>query len=67
MTLDNITIKDGWYWPTKDLKCWNWLQNEKELPAEIAKLAKQKRVIVQAGGNCGFYTKLYAELFITKH
>lgn len=58
-------MKDGWHWPTKDLKCWNWLQNEKDLPAHISSLAKQKRVMIQAGGNCGFYTKHYAELFET--
>ena len=63
--MEKIEIRDGWYWPIKDYKCWNWLQNEKELPAEISKHATQKRVAIQAGGNCGFYTKLYANIFNT--
>jgi FkbM family methyltransferase len=63
--MENITIKEGWYWPTKDLKCWPWLQNEKDLPREISNHVSQKRVAIQAGGNCGFYTKQYASLFKT--
>lgn len=63
--MERITIKNGWYWPTKDLKCWGWLQNEKDLPLEISKLVNNKKVMIQAGGNCGFYTKMYAEIFET--
>lgn len=63
--MDEIVIKEGWHWPAKDLKCWNWLQREKDLPAEISSRVKEKRVMIQAGGNCGFYTKLYAGLFET--
>ena len=61
--MKNISMKEGWYWPTKDLKCWDWLQNEKDLPIQISKLVKEKRVVIQAGGNCGFYTKAYAQIF----
>jgi FkbM family methyltransferase len=63
--MKNIELKEGWYWPNKDTKCWGWLQNEKDLPLEISNLVKSKRVMIQAGGNCGFYTKLYAQLFET--
>lgn len=63
--MKNITIKEGWYWPTKDLKCWPWLQEEKGLPAEISKYVKNKGVVVQAGGNCGFYPKIYAGIYET--
>lgn len=61
--ISSVIDKEGWAWPKKDLKCWNWLQRERDLPARISNLCKNKRVIVQAGGNCGFYPKLYAELF----
>lgn len=63
--MSQIIVKDGWYWPEKDLKCWPWLQDEKDLPKQITDLVKEKRVMIQAGGNCGFYTKIYAELFNT--
>ena len=23
---------EGWVWPYKDIKCWPWLQKEKDLP-----------------------------------
>lgn len=59
----NVEIRDGWVWPTKDYACWDWLQNEKDLPSRIFKKCINKRVVVQAGGNCGFYVKQYAELF----
>lgn len=65
--MDNIVIKEGWYWPRKDIKCWNWLMAEKELPYLIADFCKEKRVAVQAGGNCGFYVKSYADLFATTY
>jgi FkbM family methyltransferase len=63
--MEHISLKEGWYWPTKDLKCWNWLQNEKDLPKQISDLAKEKRVMIQAGGNCGYYTKYYSQIFET--
>lgn len=65
--MDEIIIKDGWYWPKKDIKCWNWLVAEKELPYKIAEFCDKKRVVVQAGGNCGFYVKSYASLFETTY
>lgn len=60
-----VSMRDGWLWPNKDWKCWEWLQAEKDLPLLIAAYCKEKRVIVQAGGNCGFYVKPYARLFNT--
>ena len=60
--LDN---RDGWLWPSNDRACWDWLQNEKDNPALVTNFCREKRVIVQAGGNCGFYIKQYAELFET--
>jgi FkbM family methyltransferase len=60
-----LSDRDGWLWPTNDSACWEWLQNEKDNPILVAKYCNNKRVIVQAGGNCGFYIKPYAELFET--
>lgn len=65
--MDDIIIKDGWYWPKKDIKCWNWLIAEKELPYLISDYCKEKRVVIQAGGNCGFYVKSYAGIFETTY
>lgn len=61
--IPGVEDREGWIWPVKDSKCWNWLQNEKDLPKEIASKVPRKGVCVQAGGNCGFYPKQYGEIF----
>lgn len=63
--LEQTTIIEGWVWPLKDSKCWPWLQNEKNLPNLIANHCKNKSVVIEAGGNAGFYVKKYAEIFKT--
>jgi len=63
--LEKTTIVEGCVWPLKDVKCWPWLQREKDLPNLISNYCKQKRVVVEAGGNAGFYVKLYASIFET--
>jgi FkbM family methyltransferase len=60
-----LSNRDGWLWPTNDSACWEWLQNEKDNPNLVAEYCENRRVIVQAGGNCGFYIKPYAALFET--
>lgn len=62
---DLIEIRQGWYWPKTDIRCWEYMQRAPDLPQRISNLVSQKRVAVQAGGNCGFYTKQYAILFDT--
>lgn len=63
--LEKTTIVEGWVWPLKDVKCWPWLQREKDLPNKISDHCSQKKVVVEAGGNAGFYVKAYAHLFET--
>jgi FkbM family methyltransferase len=62
---EDIEIRNGWYWPKSDISCWKFMQAYPELPQTISKLVKEKRVVIQAGGNCGFYPKQYASLFTT--
>lgn len=57
--------REGWLWPSEDTACWEWLQNEKDIPEVLATYCTNKRVVVQAGGNCGFYVKPYAAMFDT--
>jgi len=61
----DVEMREGLLWPSRDWKCWEWLHNEKDLPELVAKFCKNKNVVVQAGGNCGFYVKPYASLFET--
>jgi FkbM family methyltransferase len=60
-----VTLIDGWVWPAKDKNCWEWLQREKDLPDLISELCPNKLVVIEAGGNAGFYVKKYAEIFDT--
>lgn len=60
-----LTDREGWLWPAYDTACWDWLQQEKDNPNQVSEFCLEKRVVVQAGGNCGFYIKPYAALFET--
>ena len=57
--------REGWLWPSSDTACWEWLQSEKDIPEVLTTYCTETRVVVQAGGNCGFYVKPYAHLFDT--
>lgn len=61
-----IKLMDNkWYWPSRDTNCWPYLQARKDVPKNVSSFVKNKNVVIQAGGNCGFYTKQYAEIFKT--
>lgn len=60
-----VSNREGWLWSTTDEACWDWLQNEIDAPELISKYCKNKKVVVQAGGNCGLFVKSYASLFET--
>jgi FkbM family methyltransferase len=58
-----VEIREGWWWPKSDSRCWSYMQAYPNLPFEISEYVLQKRIMVQAGGNCGFYPKKYASIF----
>lgn len=60
--------EQGWYWPNADIKghggAWFDLAGQfAETPEKIAAASPNKKVLVQAGGNCGLYIKKFAKLF----
>lgn len=59
--------KGSWLWPSEDEGCWRMLNKSSyiDTPKKIAQLLDKKDLIIQAGGNCGFYIKQYAEDFKT--
>jgi len=60
------TDDDGvWWWPEEDTKCWEGLHRWGDVPDIIMTHVNDKKVIVQAGGNCGLYVKKYAKHFET--
>jgi FkbM family methyltransferase len=63
----------GWFWPKSDgggdmegeTSCWHYMQTHPNTPELISEHVPEKGVVVQAGGNCGFYVKQYAGIFNT--
>lgn len=61
-----IEFRNGEYWwPSQDTKCWDNLHRWFDVPDIIMENVPVKNVMVQAGGNCGLYTKKYAKQFKT--
>lgn len=72
-----ITCYHGVYWPTLDTgnkiitethadqntTAYNLMFITGDIPGIISELVKDKNVIIQAGGNAGYYPKLYAQYF----
>lgn len=55
---------DGWLWPVSDTCTYKYLtESEPDIPDWVISHAANRRVIVQAGGNCGLYVEKYAQNF----
>ena len=76
--IHNVVLHKGFYWPKKDgsqevnseyahtdSTCYKLMNEFPDVPINISKFVKNKKVVVQAGGNVGFYVKKYAEIFDT--
>jgi FkbM family methyltransferase len=63
--IKDVEQRQGWWWPQTDQRCWDYMQSHPDVPQLISEFVPidQRRVVVQAGGNCGFYPRQYAELF----
>lgn len=55
----------NWLWPKEDQGCWRHLNKLKyfDNPHKVASLTNERKLIIQAGGNCGIYPKQYSTLF----
>jgi len=60
-----VETRNGWWWPTTDQRCWEYMLAHPDVPEKISQFLndRPRRVVVQAGGNCGYYPKQYAKLF----
>lgn len=71
-----IVLYNGIYWPIKDSggditseyanpgsTCYKLMVEFPNVPVNISKFVKQHRVVLQAGGNAGFYVKKYSDIF----
>jgi FkbM family methyltransferase len=60
---DSISRRGDFWWPTLDRGCWNYMNQYPDVPKSLSEHVTEKGVVVQAGGNAGFYIRQYAELF----
>lgn len=58
-----VELRNTWWWPKHDVRCWDWINKHYDLPEKLSNLVDNKRVVVQAGGNCGVYPKIYSSIF----
>jgi FkbM family methyltransferase len=63
LSLDLLEIRNDLWWPRNESSCYNWTALEADLPDHLMTHVKDKQVMVQAGGNMGWFTKLYAKHF----
>lgn len=61
--IDLLEIREGLWWPKNEVRCFNFTKKELDLPEHLMKFVPDKKVIVQAGGNMGWFTKIYAQQF----
>jgi FkbM family methyltransferase len=57
--------RGDWYWPTTDHACWDFMHTYVGVVDKLCEYVPEKNVVVQAGGNVGFYIRRYAQLFKT--
>lgn len=60
---EQIHLRDGWWWPRADTEAWTAISGEVGDIDAICKFVPKRRVVVQAGGNCGMWIKSYAIMF----
>jgi FkbM family methyltransferase len=65
--MKNLTvIKDNkWIWPANDENSWNGQNECQDLPLHVLPYVKNKNVMIQAGGNCGFMLSKFVDHFKT--
>lgn len=66
-SVDIVDMPDGrkYAWPSTDTETKLYLSRYSDTPKNIAQHVDHCGTMVQAGGNCGYYVKLFAERFET--
>jgi FkbM family methyltransferase len=63
-----LEMRGGLLWPRADTEAFHWIAEvEHDVPGWVAGHCRQRRTIIQAGGNCGLYPIQYARLFEEVH
>jgi len=63
---DLVVLKnDKWYWPKLDESSWKYQNEYNDLIDHILPYVKNKGIMVQAGGNCGYLLNTFVDYFET--
>ncbi len=65
MLPDNIELIDGDYWPTDDKECRKSVMVTFKDADVALKICRGKKVVIQAGGNCGIWARYLSQHFET--
>lgn len=63
VTIKQANNEEFFYWPSSDVHCWENLNKTINTPERLLTHVKNRRVVIQAGGNAGFYIQQYAKEF----
>jgi len=55
--------EDNWHWPIRDVTSWEGQKKQSEIFENIKPYVKNRRVMIQAGGNCGFILSKFVDKF----
>lgn len=58
-----VNKEQGWVWPISDENSWKYQNEYQDLVKYILPHLKDKIVMIQAGGNCGFILNTFVEHF----
>ena len=55
--------EEKWYWPKSDENSWKYQNEFGELAKKLLPYVKNKNIMVQAGGNCGYLLNSFTDYF----
>jgi FkbM family methyltransferase len=63
--MKNLTVEKegGWIWPVIDENSWKYQNEFQNLVEHVMPYVKENRVMIQAGGNCGFMLSKFVDKF----
>lgn len=63
---NETVLKEGkWVWPKSDQNSWEFQNGQSDLSQHILPYVKNKNIMIQAGGNCGFILSTFIDHFKT--
>ena len=55
--------EEKWYWPKSDENSWKYQNEYNDLAKIVLPYVKNKNIMIQAGGNCGYLLNTFVKHF----